>query len=75
MNRTLKNRFRGADIFGVPMSLNYREKPIFNTRLGSFLSISISVITFVLFITKTISMAEMSEPNVLILLKTFIDFI
>ena len=63
----MKRRFMGADIFGYPIGLNYKQKPIFNTFFGGFLSIVISTLTFCLFLIKMVSMAQMAEPNVLIL--------
>ena len=66
-------RFMGADIFGFPIALNYDSQPVFNTILGLCLSVAISIFTFVLFITKIISMVEMTDPNILILSKNMLD--
>lgn len=51
------------DVFGHPLSVNYKGSDIFQTKIGAFFSIVTQLMTLGILVIKSIELVNMSDPS------------
>ena len=69
----LANTFKGLDLFGHPISLNYNGETSFNTCLGSLFTLFVYVFTVSYCFIRVRLLLDMSDPEVLIMRKSLLE--
>ena len=69
----LRRRLMGLDLFGFPIAVNYKSNPTHNTRLGTFFTICIYLLTLCFLFVKMKDMVGMEDPNIIILTKNMLQ--
>ena len=63
----LKDKFIGLDMFGVPVTVNYRGESSYNTRFGAFLSLISWFLLIAFAIEQGIVLVNRQNPQITVL--------
>ena len=63
--KKLASVLMSRDLFGHPISLNFKGSEAFPTKLGAFISIGIQGLVLVFLALKLIAMVDMADPQII----------
>ena len=71
--KKLGNWVKDVDIFGHPVTVFYKGSDTYKTKLGLFFTLGVFVLTMSYLMIQLSAMADMSDPEVLIMTKTLLQ--